>query len=146
MIGARVPLPGEIEAVGRNAAEAWVRDRFLGGGDFSALFSQPHTAVIVVDDVPVAAGGFIDRGDRTSIGWTLVGYIAQQHLFAVIRKFREQIMATPFQIVEAHCFEEFPESHRWVSCIGFKPVGELHHAPDGRAFRRFVFRNHHNGN
>lgn len=146
MIETRAPWPGEVESVARNAAEAWVRDTFLAGGDFSKLFARPLTRVMLIDGAPVAAGGFVDRGDGTAIGWTLVGHAPQSRLVSLIRAFRAEIVATPFTTVEAHCFETFPKSHRWVRCVGFKPIDGACIAPDGRAFRRFVFRNYHDGN
>lgn len=145
MIQVRPPLPGELESVGRNAAEQWVRDTFLAGGDFSKLFNRPLTKVMLIDDTPVAAGGFVDQGGGNAIGWTLVGHVPQQQLFALCRKFRREMIATPFLTIECHCFETFQASHRWVQCIGFKPLPGSYSAPDGRAFRRFTFRNDHDG-
>jgi hypothetical protein len=146
VISVRDPQPGEIAFVGQNAAEQWVRERFLAGGEFADLFTRPLTKVLVIDDIPVAAGGFIDQGNNAAIGWTLVGHVAQQHLFALCRNFRRQMELSPFHVIEAHCFDTFQASHRWVQCIGFRPIDGLFAATDGRPFRRFAFRNLHNGN
>lgn len=145
MITVRAPLPGEVMLVASRAAETWVRDLVLAGQDLTALFSRPLTRVMLVDDHPVAAGGFVDYGDGTAIGWTLVGQPPLSSLVALIRAFRREIISTPFHTIEAHCFDTFPASHRWVQCIGFKPSGAPCFAPDGRAFVRFIFRNDHDG-
>lgn len=145
MIDIRPPYPGDLNAIAGQAAEAWVRESYLAGADFSVLFDRPRTRVFLAKDVPVAAGGFVDKGDGLAIGWTLIAKPPLSHLLALVRAFRDEIIATPFHVVEAHCFTTFPQSHRWVRCVGFQPIDGVYRAPDGRAFLRFEFRNDHNG-
>ena len=141
MIHVRAPLPGDIETIGQDAAEDWVRDQFKRGTDFSELISKPFTHVATIDGRPIAGGGFFDRGDM-AIAWSVVGVVPPNMFVTLCRAFRQLIEATPFKVVEAHCIATFHQSHRWVMCLGFEPVnGERCFMPDGREFRRFIFRN-----
>lgn len=139
---------GDIESIGRRAAERWVRDRFAVGADFSVMVSAPHTSVAVIDGIPVAIGGFIDRGHGNAIAWSLlVDDIEPIHFVGLVRAFRRHITRTPFSYIEAHCIEEMPQLHRWVRALGFHPAGgERCFTPAGKEFRIFVFRNYHDGN
>lgn len=147
MIEVREPLPGDIEAIGRRAAEPWVRNQFKAGADFSPPLDQPYTHVALIDGIPIAAGGFLNRGHGVAIAWSVLsGDISPQHFVALCRIFRRRIEATPYKWIEAHCLEAFFQSHRWVRCLGFKPyLGERNFTPDGKEFRIFVFRNYHDG-
>lgn len=146
MIAVREPLPGDLETIGKDAAEEWVRDRFRGGADFSALIAKPYTNVATIDDYPVAAGGFLERGNDLAIAWSIVGRVEPEHFVGLVRAFRRYITATPYKWIEAHCIATFHQSHRWVRCLGFEPVnGERCFTPEGKEFRRFVFRNNHHG-
>lgn len=142
MIRVRSPQPGDIEKVGREAAEEWVRGRFDDGSDFSQLVERPFTHVAVIDDEPVAIGGFIDRGHDLAIAWSVIGRVEPDRFVGLVRTFRKYIKAVPYQWIEAHCIATFHQSHRWVKCLGFEPIkGERCFTPDGREFRRFVFQN-----
>lgn len=146
MIAVRGPLPGDLETIGRDAAEEWVRDRFRVGADFSALLAKPHTNVATIDGYPVAAGGFLERGNDLAIAWSILGRVPDNGYVGLVRAFRKYMKATPYKWIEAHCIATFYQSHRWVKCLGFEPVnGERCFTPDGREFRRFVFRNDRNG-
>lgn len=146
MIAVRPPLPGDVETIGESAAEEWVRGVVRAKADFSGLIAAPFTNVALIDGMPVALGGFIDRGHGNAIAWSLVGIVPTTMFVALCRVFRRHIEATPFKWIEAHCMATFHQSHRWVKCLGFKPVnGERCYMPDGREFRRFVFRNEHHG-
>ena len=146
MIVVRAPLPGDLETIGKDAAEEWVRDRFRVGADFSSLITKPYTHVATIDDYPIAAGGFIERGNGLAIAWSIIGRVAPEHFVGLVRVFRRYIVATPYKWIEAHCIATFHQSHRWVKCLGFEPVnGERCFTPDGREFRKFVFRNDRNG-
>jgi hypothetical protein len=144
LIVVRAPEPGDLEIIGRDAAEEWVRDRFRAGIDFSPLMDKPNTHVALIDGHPVAAGGFIERGEGLAIAWSVLGRIDPEHFVGMVRAFRKYMKATPYRWIEAHCIATFYQSHRWVKCLGFEPVnGERCFTPDGREFRRYVFRNHH---
>lgn len=144
MIHVRDPLPGDLETIGQEAAEEWVRDRFTSGVDFSALLGKPHTHVATIDGRPVAAGGFIERDNALAIAWSILGRVDPVDFVGLVRAFRKYIKATPYRWIEAHCIATFHQSHRWVKCLGFVPVnGERCFTPDGREFRKFVFRNDH---
>lgn len=146
MIEVRAPVAGDIETIGRDAAEEWVRDKFRVGADFSVLIDKPYTHVAVIDGKPVAAGGFIERDHGSAFAWSVVGMVPQNMFVSICRVFRRQIEATPFKWIEAHCINTFHQSHRWVKCLGFVPVnGERCFTPDGREFRKFVFRNERHG-
>lgn len=147
MIEVRLPRPGDIESIGKDAAEAWVRELFKGPADFSELLARPFAHVAAIEGRPVAAGGFIDRGNDLAIAWSMIGRVRIDKFVGLVRVFRRQIRATPYRRIEAHCIATFHQSHRWVTCLGFEPVnGERCFTPDGREFRRFVFRNSPNGN
>lgn len=142
MIHIRSPEPGELEEVGREAREEWVRHQFLNGVDFSPLLDRPDSYVGIIDGRPVAAGGFIDQGHGHAIAWSVLGHIEERHFVGLVRAFRKYIKASPYRWVEAHCLAAFYQSHRWVKCLGFMPVnGERCFTPDGREFRKYVFRN-----
>lgn len=146
MIAVRTPLPGDLETIGKDAAEEWVRERFKVGADFSALLAKPYTNVATIDDYPVAAGGFLERGNDLAIAWSILGRVPAQGYVGLVRAFRKYMNATPYKWIEAHCIATFHQSHRWVKCLGFEPVnGERCFTPDGREFRKFVFRNDRNG-
>ena len=146
MIAVRGPLPGDLETIGKDAAEEWVRDRFRVGADFSALLAKPHTNVATIDDYPVAAGGFIERGNDLAIAWSIIGRVEQGDFVGLVRAFRRYMKAAPYKWIEAHCVVTFHQSHRWVRCLGFEPVnGERCFTPEGKEFRRFVFRNNRHG-
>jgi hypothetical protein len=146
LIEVRLPQPGDLETIGKDAAEEWVRDRLRSGVDFSALLGKPFTHVATIDDLPVAAGGFIDRGNDLAIAWSVIGKVDPDKFTGLVRAFRRYIRATPYRWIEAHCIATFHQSHRWVKCLGFEPVnGERCFTPDGREFRKFVFRNDHHG-
>ncbi|MFK4647224.1 hypothetical protein ABIF96_005798 [Bradyrhizobium ottawaense] len=143
MIEVRAPEPGDLETIGREAREEWVRDRFRTGVDFSPLMDKPNTHVALIDGQPVAAGGFIDRGNGNAIAWSVLGRVDERHFVGLVRAFRKYMKATPYRWIEAHCIATFHQSHRWVKCLGFVPVnGERCFTPDGREFRKYVFRNH----
>lgn len=139
MIEVRLPRKGDIEIIGANAAEAWVRDRFTSGADFTELMSKAYVADI---NGPVATGGFIETGFG-AIAWSLVGPVPRNMFTGLCRVFTRQIRATPYKVIEAHCIETFQQSHRWVRCLGFEEIDEQCFTPDGRKFRKFVFRNNH---
>lgn len=146
MISVRSPMAGDLETIGKDAAEQWVRGMFQAGADFSGLLSKPHTNVAVIDDYPVAAGGFIDRGNGLAIAWSIIGRVPTEQFIGLVRAFRKYIKASPYRWIEAHCMQSFQQSHRWVKCLGFVPVnGERCFTPEGCEFRRFVFRNDHHG-
>lgn len=146
MIAVREPRAGDLEIIGKDAAEEWVRDRFRNGADFSALLSRPFSNVATIDEYPVAAGGFLDRGQDCAVAWSIVGKVEQRDFVGLVRAFRKYIVASPYKWIEAHCISTFYQSHRWVTCLGFVPVnGERCFMPDGREFRKFVFRNDHHG-
>ncbi|PDT71738.1 hypothetical protein CO683_00840 [Bradyrhizobium ottawaense] len=146
MIAVRAPLPGDLETIGKDAAEAWVRDRFRNGADFSGLLDRPFSNVATIDDHPVAAGGFIERGNDLAIAWSILGRVEPECFVGLVRVFRKHIMAAPYKWIEAHCIATFHQSHRWVKCLGFEPVnGERCFTADGREFRKFVFRNDRHG-
>lgn len=146
MIAVRLPVQGDLETIGKDAAEEWVRDRFKVGADFSSLLSKPYTNVATIDGYPVAAGGFFDRGNDLAIAWSIIGRVPTEQFVGLVRVFRKAITATPYRWIEAHCIATFHQSHRWVKCLGFVPVkGERCFTPDGREFRKFVFRNDHHG-
>lgn len=146
MIVVRTPLPNDLETIGKDAAEEWVRDRFRVGADFSGLLSKPYTNVATIDDYPVAAGGFIERGNDMAIAWSILGRVESEHFVGLVRAFRKYMKATPYKWIEAHCIATFHQSHRWVKCLGFEPVnGERCFTPEGKEFRKFVFRNNHHG-
>jgi hypothetical protein len=146
LIEVRLPVAGDLETIGRDAAEEWVRGMFNAGADFSELLSRPYTHVATIDDYPVAAGGFIDRGNGLAIAWSVIGRAPTECFVALVRVFRKYITATPYKWIEAHCMATFHQSHRWVKCLGFEPVnGERCFTPDRREFRKFIFRNDHHG-
>lgn len=146
MIVVRGIVPGDLERIGKDAAEEWVRDRFKEGADFSALLTRPYTNVATIEDYPIAAGGFIERGNDLAIAWSILGRVPQEQFVGLVRAFRRYIAATPYKWIEAHCIGTFYKSHRWVECLGFKPVnGERCFTPDGREFKKFVFRNDRHG-
>jgi hypothetical protein len=146
LIAVRGPLPGDLETIGKDAAEEWVRDRFQEGADFSALLAKPHTNVGTIDGYPVAAGGFLERGNDLAIAWSIIGRVEAENFVGLVRAFRRYMAATPYKWIEAHCITTFHESHRWVKCLGFEPVnGERCFTPEGKEFRRFVFRNNRHG-
>lgn len=146
MIEVRLPRPGDLETIGRDAAEEWVRGMFKAGADFSELIAKPFTNVATIDGYPVAAGGFIDRGNGLAIAWSIIGKVSAEQFVGIVRAFRKYIKATPYRWIEAHCMTTFHQSHRWVKCLGFQPVkGERCFTPDGREFRKFVFRNEPHG-
>lgn len=142
----RSPLVGDLETIGKDAAETWVRDQFRVGADFSDLLARPHTHVATVDEYPVAAGGFLERGNGLAIAWSVLGLVPEAQLVGLVKAFRKYIKATPYKWIEAHCIATEGKLHRWVKCLGFMPVnGERCFTPDGREFRRFVFRNDPHG-
>lgn len=144
MIEVRPPQAGDIEAIGSQAAEEWVRGIIKAGADFSELIAVPFTNVALIDGAPVAAGGFIDQGHGHAIAWSIVGIVPTNMFVSLCRLFRRQIEATPFKWIEAHCIATFHQSHRWVRCLGFERVkGERCFTPDKREFYKFVFRNRH---
>jgi hypothetical protein len=144
LIEVRAPLPGDLETIGREAREEWVRDRFQAGADFSPLLDKPHTYVAVIARRPVAAGGFLERSSTEAVAWSVLGRVEERNFVGLVRAFRKYIKASPYRWIEAHCIATFHQSHRWVRCLGFEPVnGERCFTPDGREFRKFVFRNHH---
>ncbi|MCK1367619.1 hypothetical protein [Bradyrhizobium sp. 62] len=146
MIEVRAPVHGDLETIGKDAAEEWVRDRFRNGADFSGLLEKPHTNVATVNGYPVAAGGFLDRGNEVAVAWSILGKVPETAYVGLVRAFRKYMKATPYKWIEAHCVETFYQSHRWVKCLGFEPVhGERCFTPEGKEFRRFVFRNDHHG-
>lgn len=146
MIAVREPLPGDLETIGKDAAEEWVRERFRNGADFSGLLSRPFAHVATIDDHPVAAGGFIERDKDVAIAWSILGRVEPESFVGLVRATRRGIMATPYKWIEAHCVATFYQSHRWVRCLGFEPVnGERCFTPEGKEFRRFVFRNNRHG-
>lgn len=146
MILVRKPMPGDLETIGKDAAEEWVRDRLREGVDFSALIAKPHTHVATVEDYPIAAGGFIDHGNDVAIAWSILGRVPELNYVSLVRAFRRYMKATPYKWIEAHCVATFYQSHRWVKCLGFEPVnGERCFTPEGKEFRRFVFRNDRHG-
>lgn len=144
MISVRAPMLGDLETIGRDAAEEWVRDRFRNGADFSVLLDRPFSHVATIDDYPVAAGGFIERAGGLAVAWSIVGRVEPKDFVGLCRVFRRYIVSSPYKWIEAHCIATFHQSHRWVKCLGFEPVnGERCFMPDGREFRKFVFRNNH---
>lgn len=146
MIEVRKPIPGDLETIGRDAAEEWVRGMFKAGADFSELIDKPFTHVAVIEGHPVGAAGFIDRGNDFAIAWSVVGRVLPEHFVGLVRVCRRYIAMTPYRLIEAHCISTFHQSHRWVKCLGFMPVdGERCFTPDGREFRRFVLRNDRHG-
>lgn len=146
MIEVRAPLAGDLETIGKDAAEEWARDVIRTGADLSHMWSMPHTNVATIADYPVAVGGFIDRGNGQAIAWSIIGRVGPEHFVGLVRLTRRYIKATPFKWIEAHCIATFHQSHRWVTCLGFVPVnGERCFTPDGREFRKFVFRNDRHG-
>jgi hypothetical protein len=145
LIAVRAPQAGDLETIGKDAAEEWVRDRFRNGADFSGLLARPFSNVATVDGYPVAAGGFLDRGEDRAVAWSIVGKVAARDFVGLCRVFRKHIMASPYRWIEAHCMATFHQSHRWVMCLGFEPVTEQCFMPDGREFRKFVFRNERHG-
>lgn len=146
MICVRAPVAGDLEIIGRDARETWVRDQFRVGADFSGLLARPHTHVATVSGYPVAAGGFLERGNGLAIAWSVLGRVPASQLIGLVKAFRLYMAATPYRWIEAHCIQTEAKLHRWVTCLGFEPVnGERCLTPDGREFRRFVFRNDRNG-
>lgn len=146
MITVRAPVAGDLETIGRDAAETWVRNQFRVGADFSGLLARPYTHVATVDEYPIAAGGFLERGNDLAIAWSVLGRVPSSQLVGLVKAFRQYITATPYKWIEAHCVVSEGKLHRWVKCLGFEPVnGERCFTPDGREFRRFVFRNKRNG-
>jgi hypothetical protein len=144
VIEVRAPLPGDLETIGRDAAEEWVRDKFRVGADFSHLIAKPHTHVATISNHPVAVGGFIDREHGAAFAWSVLGQVPQSSFVELVRVFRRQIKASPYRLVEAHCINAFSQAHRWVRILGFEPIhGERCFTPDGREFSRFIFRNDH---
>lgn len=141
-----MPQFGDIETIGKDAAEEWVRDLFKQPVDFTELLARPFTHVAAIEGRPVAAGGFIDLGHDLAVAWSVIGRVETDKFVGLVRAFQKQIRATPYRWVEAHCIATFHQSHRWVKCLGFEPVnGERCFMPDGREFRKFVFRNNCNG-
>jgi hypothetical protein len=146
LIAIRLPVQGDLETIGRDAAEEWVRDKFKGGMDFNAWLATPYSKVATIDDYPVAAGGFLEQGNDLAIAWSILGRVPTEQFIGLVRVFRKYIKATPYKWIEAHCIATFHQSHRWVKCLGFEPVkGERCFTPDGREFRKFVFRNDRHG-
>lgn len=146
MIEVRSPVAGDLEIIGRDAAEEWVRDRFRIGADFSVLIERPHTHVAVIAGRPVAVGGFIDKESGSAFAWSILGTVPTNMFVSLCRVFRKQIKASPYRLIEAHCINSFYQSHRWVKCLGFELVnGERCFTPDRREFRRYIFRNDRHG-
>jgi hypothetical protein len=146
LIVVRGLVAGDLETIGRDAAEEWVRGMFKAGADFSGLLAEPYTNVATIDEYPIAAGGFFDQGNGLAIAWSILGKVPTECFVALVKIFRKFIRATPYRFIEAHCMASFHQSHRWVKCLGFEPVnGERCFTPDGREFRKFVFRNDHHG-
>lgn len=144
MIAVRTPLPGDLETIGKDAAEEWVRDKFRVGADLSDLIAKPHTHVAIIADHPVAVGGFIDRDQGSAFAWSVLGQVPITSFVELVHVFRRQILASPYKLVEAHCINSFYQSHRWVKCLGFELIhGERCFTHDGREFSRFIFRNNH---
>lgn len=139
----RGPLPGDVETIGKDAAEAWVRNLIASGFDSAPMLERPFTTVAETDGRPIAIGGFIERGDN-AIAWSMVGNVPRPLFVPLCRAFRRVMESTPFQIIEAHCMAGFAQSHRWVKCLGFTLAsGPRCFVPDGREFFKFVFRNSH---
>lgn len=139
-------MPGDLETIGKDAAEEWARGVIKSGADLSALWAKPYTNVATVEGYPVAAGGFIDRGNGLAIAWSIIGRVDPEQFVGLVRIFRKYIAATPYKWIEAHCMATFHQSHRWVKCLGFEPVnGERCFTPEGKEFRKFVFRNERHG-
>lgn len=127
--------------IGKDAAEPWVREATQGKYDLSPILAAPWTRVLLWDDRPVAAGGFADMGDSIAIAWALVARYVPRPLFVPLcRAYRRHLREAPFHRIEAHCVEGFDQSFRWVRCLGFTPDGGEFFTPDGRVFKRFVFR------
>jgi len=146
LIAVRAPILGDLETIGKDAAEEWVRERFRSGADFSTLLSRPFSNVATIDDHPVAAGGFIEREKDLAVAWSILGRVEPESFVGLVRVFRKHIIASPYKWIEAHCIATFHQSHRWVRCLGFEPVnGERCFTPEGKEFRKFVFRNDRHG-
>jgi hypothetical protein len=46
-------------------------------GGFLGVAVKPYTNVATIDDYPVAAGGFIDRGNDLAIAWSILGRVPE---------------------------------------------------------------------
>lgn len=140
MISVRPARPGDIEHIGKTAAEQWVREA-TQTIDLSAVLANPHTLVAEIDGEPTCAGGYVDMGNGVAIAWALVGQVPKRMFVPLCRLYRSHLRRAPFHWIEAHCVEGFEQSFRWVRCLGFEPLqGARLFAPDGREFKRFIFR------
>lgn len=140
MIEIREPRPGEIEAIGRNAAEPWVREISQNSDKLVALLASQWTRVGTIDGEPAAAGGFVDHGNGVAMSWALVGRIPKHAFVHLCRSYRAYLNRAPFHWIEAQCVDNFEQAFRWVRLLGFVPIeGARCFAPDGREFKRFLF-------
>lgn len=82
-------------------------------------------------------------GHGIAVAWAMVSQSLPRRLFVPLtRLYRSHLRRAPFHWIEAHCAEGLEQQFRWVRCLGFEPLdgGVQIFAPDGREFKRFIFR------
>lgn len=138
MITVRRVQPGDIEKIAVEAAEEWVRE-LAGTGALDPL-SAEGTLVCEIDGEPASAGGYVDVGNGSALGWAMVRKIPPQFFVRLCRIYRTHLRAAPFHRIEAHCREGLVQQFRWVRCLGFEPLDAEPLVMNGKKFLRFVFR------
>lgn len=113
----------------------------LGEDHVSALGQAGDAYCVLVDGVPVAAGGLVELWEGRAHAWALLGKQAKHHLLPITRAIRKRLASVPFRRIEMAVDAGFPQAIHWADMLGFEcetPEPMRAYSPDGRACYLFA--------
>lgn len=136
-------VPKDLREFADNAAEVSIQP-YLKELDFDALGSAGPGWSGYWNDIPVAAGGFVEvyqDNPMRATAWTIMlGQMPRGAFLHVHRAVKKAILDAPYKRIEAHVDCDFWASRHWMELLGFKVETERKDfwTPDGRAITEYV--------
>jgi hypothetical protein len=93
---------------------------------------------VLVDDTPIACGGFQECWPGRSIAWAVLSDAAGAWMLPLTRAVRRGLREHPAERIEAQVLEGFHPGLRWATLLGFECEGRLRRFHEGRDYRAFA--------
>jgi len=94
---------------------------------------------VLVDEKPIACGGFQECWEGRAIAWAILGEKAGRHMLELTRAVRRGLQDHPAERIEAQALVGFAPATRWARLLGFMPETLLRRFHQGRDYQAFVF-------
>ncbi len=126
-------VPGILSQLAPSAAEIAIRPLLS-----DAVFDLSNSWQALMDDKPIAAGGFIDLGHGVALAWAVLTPVPYRPLRALLVRCRNGLATAPYYWIEAHVRPSLADARHWVKALGFEPIGSL--SLNGQDFTRYVYK------